>query len=431
MPIRRLLVVSYAYPPMPSVGANRWDAMVRHLRELGHHVTVVSTSAFGELPDPAAEHHVRRASDLIAFPSLRRLLRRGALPPPSHAVAAESAAAAQSAPLPATLERIFVPDLYLATWVPQATALVRRIVRSEPVDCVITSSPYESTHLIGLLARRRGPAWIADFRDGWCFEPHRPPFPTRLQSSVDRRLEASVVRAADLVVAATQGIADDFESRFELDAACVPNGYDPLRYVALPPVKLPEMPSDAIVLAHTGKLSGIRGRDPRPLFAALRLIESEQPELAGRLRLVLAGHMDSEDARLVADSGLNGTVLPIGQLSHAESVSLQRHADILVLLTSVGSNVVTGKLCEYLSANRPVLVLGDEMEAGKIVRETSTGVAVPKDDERAIADAIGLLTQKQSSFSYSPHGIERYVYPGPAESVAALVEDAIGRRART
>jgi glycosyltransferase involved in cell wall biosynthesis len=429
VPARRLLIVSYAYPPMPTVGSNRWDAMARHLRELGHHVTVVSTAAFGEIPDVSQERHVRRAPDLMASPLLRRIMRRGRLPAPSHASAAEIAATPPSTPLPAALHSVLVPDIYLATWVPRATIAARRVLREEPIDCVITSSPYESTHLVGFSVRRRGPAWLADFRDGWCLEPHRPPFPTALQRAIDRALEARVARAADMLTAATQGIASDFASRVGVRAAYVPNGYDPLRHDKLPEFPLRGIPDDAIVIAHTGKLAGLRGRDPRPLFAAIRRLSAEDPRLGLRIRLVLAGRMDSEDARIVAECGLGEQLIEVGQCSHAESIALQRRADVLVLLTSIGRDVVTGKLCEYLSAERPILVLGDDTGAAEIVTETATGITVPRSDVGAVAAALRVLTGSDRGGVYAPRGVDRYVYPGPAEAMAELVEEAIVRRA--
>ena len=47
MKSRRILVISYPYPPMPTVGANRWLAMTKYLRRRGHRVDVLTTSAFG------------------------------------------------------------------------------------------------------------------------------------------------------------------------------------------------------------------------------------------------------------------------------------------------------------------------------------------------------------------------------------------------
>lgn len=428
VPARRLLIVAYTFPPMPSVGSNRWDAMARHLRKLGHSVTIVTTGAFGPIPDSRQERDVRRAQDLVASPLVRRLFRRGPLPPPSHASSTQTSATPPSGPLPVALQRILVPDLYLATWVPQAARLARRVAREEKIECVITSSPYESTHLVGFGLRRDGAAWMADFRDGWCFEPHRPPFPAHIQRVLDERMEARVARRADCVVAATRAIADDFARRLGVEAGYVPNGYDPLRHGNLPRVDIPGLEEDAIVLLHTGKLSGIRGRDPRPLFAAIRKLGAERPGFGERLRLVLAGEMDSADERLVAESGLGAQIVALGHCSHAESISLQHRADALVLLTSPNVSEVTGKLCEYLSAGPPILALAEGNEAARIVQETGAGITVRRDDPEAIAHAIRLVAKADNGLARRAEQIERYVYPGPAEAVEELVEEAISRR---
>lgn len=424
---RRLLIVAYAYPPMPSVGSNRWYAMARHLRALGHDVTVLSTSAFGRMGDGEQEQHVRRAADLTASPLVRRVLRRGPLPPTSEAAGAS--ATPPASPLPPFLQRIFVPDLYIATWVPRAIPLARRIVRERAIECVVTTSPYESVHLVGAAVRRLGPAWVADFRDGWCYEPYRLPFPTAAQRAADRWMEARVARGADRLIAATRAIAEDFGTRLGVEAAHVANGFDPLRHPELPQVGFDGLPADAIVLLHTGKLAGLRGRDPRPLFEAIRRLADEDPQLGARLHLVLAGRLDSDDARLVAESGLGEKLVDLGQRSHAESIALQRRADLLVLLTSIGKDVVTGKLNEYLSAGQPILVLGDETEAARIVEETSTGLAVGRSDVAAIAEVLRRLGQGALREAYAPRGLAPYVYPAPAEAVAELIEEAIaGRR---
>ena len=149
--------------------------MAKYLRLLGHDVTVLTTSAFGNLSDDA-ESGVIRSPDLSASPRLRKLLRRPPLP-------AAGAAAAVDKPPSAAITRFVVPDTWLLTWVPGATRTARALIDDRRIDCVVTSSPYESTHLIGLALGRRRPAWIADFRDGWTFESwRRRPYRQRLGS---------------------------------------------------------------------------------------------------------------------------------------------------------------------------------------------------------------------------------------------------------
>src|SRR3954451_22644360 len=106
----RLLVVTYPSPPMPSTGSNRWTAMTRYLRELGHEVTVLTTAAFGGL-ESDAENDVVRVHDVVANERLGKPLRRPPLPEPGQA-------AAPDVMPPKLLTHVVVPDIYAVTWVP-------------------------------------------------------------------------------------------------------------------------------------------------------------------------------------------------------------------------------------------------------------------------------------------------------------------------
>lgn len=423
---RRLLVVAYTFPPMPTVGANRWDAMARHLRLMGHDVTVISTSAFGTRRDAREEQYVRRAADLTAAPWLRRALRRGALPPPSDLPALSPSRPAES-PLPVFLRQIFVPDLYVATWVPQAFRLARTLIAERQIECVITTSPYESAHLVGLmLSRQTRCAWVADFRDGWSFEPHRPGFPTRLQRWMDHELERTIVRRADVIVGATEPITSDFRTRLHVDAIHIANGFDRLQHQSPVSVALPAFEPDSVTIVHTGKLVGPAKRHPGVLFRALTRLKDEDPELAARIKVLLAGRMDTEETRVIAEAGLDENIVVLGELPRAESLELQRQADVLLLLTSPDGTEATGKLFEYLSAGRPILALASST-AAKIVSETCTGSAVPPDDIDAIHGQLRRLASGTLP-PYAPRGIESYLYPAPAERMSDVIETAIARR---
>ena len=421
MPRRRILVISYFFPPDQTVGGARWAAMSSWLRRQGHEVTVLTTNAAGALP--GEEPWTRRTSDLVGQPALRWLLRR---PPAS---AGETGVAAKK-PVPRWFTEVVVPDELLVTWALTATVQARRLVHERNIDCIVTTSPAQSTHLIPLLLGRRRPAWLADFRDGWRFEPLREAWPTRAQDRLDARLERAVARGAEVVVGVTRPIAHDFEARLGANAKYVSNGWNPELDAGLLDSVRPSLDAGVLNIVHTGQLSGPRGRDPAPLLAALRRLGEERPELAGRLRLVLAGRLQGDDERRLEPLVAQGAVQAVGQLSRDGAAALQREADALLLITSPGhASQATGKLFEYLAAHKPILALAKDNEAARIVEETGSGVTVAPDDVEGIAAALAAAAEGGLARAYAPRGLDRYVYPGPAEAVAELVEEAIARRA--
>jgi glycosyltransferase involved in cell wall biosynthesis len=421
----RLLVIAYHYPPDPSVGAHRWVAMARYLRELGHEVTVLTTRVFGTLPDD--DRWVVRGDDLAANERLRRVLRRPSL---QHQAAPAPPAELVSSAL---FTRVVVPDTYALTWVPFAQRLARSLVCDRAIDCVITSGPPHSLHLCGQWLSRgsTGPAWLADYRDGWRFEPLLGAWPTPPQEWLDAWLERRAARSAGAIAAATLPIAEDFQTRLGIPATHVPNAWDPADDVRVGELGVPAGMLDPATLnvVHAGKLSGPRGRDPRPLFEALARLAARRPQARERLRLVLAGRLDAHDERLLADQPAGEMVRHVGHLSRMQAAALQRGADALLLLTSVGhASQATGKLFEYLAAERPILALASDNEAARIVAETGTGVCVPPEDVEAIERALEEVLDGVLGERYAPHDLERYRYPAPALQVAALLDAAVAAR---
>jgi glycosyltransferase involved in cell wall biosynthesis len=412
VPEHRLLLVTYQHPPMPFLGGDPWSGLATQLRRLGHELTIVTTGAHGALPTDA-ERRVVRTPDLTSAGALRRVLRRPAV-----------AAGSVAKPAPGILTRVIVPDAYLLSWAAWAVPTVRRLIRQEQIDCVITTSPPDSTHLVGLALGRNRPAWVADFRDGWVFEGLREPFPTAPQRRLDAWLEAQVVRRADQVIATTRAAIEDFRARYDRDGGVVPNAWDMALEPEVARASPPPLHGDRVNLVYTGTLGGIRGHDDRALLEALRRLAREEPDIP--LRLVIAGRLMDDEARVL--NALHPIVQLAGALPRAEAVALQRRADALLLITSHHKSIAHGKLFEYLAADKPILALAGDNEPARIVRETRTGEVVAPDDPEAIVAALRRVADR--SLPHDPHGLDRYTYESAAQELAAQIEAAIARRGR-
>jgi glycosyltransferase involved in cell wall biosynthesis len=191
-------------------------------------------------------------------------------------------------------------------------------------------------------------------------------------------------------------------------------------------------------LVHTGRMASSQ-RSPVPLLDAVRLLRSRGSAAARRLQLVFAGPLTAGERGLLEAPDLAGMVRHVGNLDRSEALRLQREADGLLLLTAgTRRGEATGKLFEYLGAERPILVLGEGTEAARIVREADAGDVAAADDEEAIAAALKrLLAGAEGAPGASPGGaptspsaaLRRYTYPEIARRYAELVELARSRAA--
>lgn len=416
--VRRVLVVAHHHPPMPFMGGDRWSGLTKQLRRRGYDVTIVTTRAFGALPTDA-HHGVIRTPDLIAVGALRRIFRRPEIAP-------EGQAPAVAKPPPALLTRVIVPDAYLVSWGAMATPTVRRLIRQRRIECVITTNLPDSTHLVGLALGRDRPAWIADFLDGWMFDGLRDPFPTALQRRLDAWLEGQVVRRADHLIAHSEPLLADFAARFGREGAVISNAWDTDLEPEVARAKPPTLERDRVNLVYTGTLAGAPVHDDRGLLEALRRLVREDPDTAGRMRLVVAGRMMDGEASVLRAPDLEPIVRLAGSLPRPEAVALQRQSDALLLVSSHLKSHATAKLFEYLTADRPILAVAGENEAARIVRATQTGEVVPPDDVDAIVE--GLRRVARRSLTFAPRGADRYTYAAAAEQLCDQIEVAIRRR---
>jgi glycosyltransferase involved in cell wall biosynthesis len=404
-----VLLVSYLFPPADVSAVRRVVALRRGLHEVGVRTTVLTSLAAGCAPDDAAER-VIRAADLRA--------RAGG----QHQIVSGLADGAVTRTRRHWWTRAIVPDVTAATWTPAAIRAALALARTDRPDLVLTSSPPESVHLVGLALRRRGVPWFADLRDGWTFEPPTlRPFATAL----DRALERRVVRRATCVTAVTAPIADDLARR-NPDARVVhlTNGYDPAA-LAQATDERGTLDPRRFSLVYTGS-GGIDGKDPRPFLRALDRVLSVDPALRERIELVVAGSFTEEELVALRAPAFEGAVRVLGRLDHARALGLQQAADGLLLITSVGvTQVATAKVYEYLAASKPILALADANAAAELLARCGGHTLAPPDDDNAIVAALRAYVERRvlRGEPYAPAAdfdVEQYGFPRIVERLLDL-----------
>jgi glycosyltransferase involved in cell wall biosynthesis len=413
---RRVLLVAQLAPPSPLIAARRIAGLAKYLPDEGLEVSVLTSRISGEGEIKGART-VARTRDLMATPLNWRRAQFKAL----------EGSADGSYSKPSRLQSVLVPDIAAATWLPFAVTRTLRLVRECGVDCVITSGPPHSVHIVGLALRRCGIPWIADFRDGWTFDQPARAFPLRAQRQLDAALERRVAKRADALVGVTEPIADDLSRRFDRPAKVLTNAFDPEEVADGGDNGL--LDPDRFSVVHTGTIA-YAGSTPVPLLEAVRVLKRHHPQVAARLEVVLAGPLSAEEEHLVRAADLVDTVRPVGTLDRPTTLRLQQAADaLLVVLTGRSARrAATGKLFEYLATDAPILVLGKGNEAARIVDETGSGFATSGSDPDAIAAALHQLVSSPSGWSRNALAVERYSYPQVARRYAELIEAVSVRR---
>jgi glycosyltransferase involved in cell wall biosynthesis len=374
----KVLLVTRHFPPGGGGGVQRPLKFATHLPALGIETHVLApdipdsaaANAELELPTQAWIHRVRYVGPRGGRPSERLLDKQGV-----------ARIGTQAALLG---RKLLLPDENVP-WSTFALPVAIRLVKRERIDVVLTTSPPPSLHLLGAAVKKAtGAAWVADLRDPLGAHPHRRGYESqlaRLKESTVGGVAKLVAKQADAIVAASDAIADEIRAlEPKGKVVTIANGCDFDDFTGLV-----HHPSDQLRITHTGHFHG--KRDPKPFLRALA--ESGLDDVVVRF----AGDFRAADREYAEALGLGDRLELLGDVSRRRSLELQRDSDVLLLLIPEsggrGRGVLTGKIFEYLAAERPILAaVPPDGAAAQLVRDTGAGVVASADDVDALREAL-------------------------------------------
>ena len=381
----KVLLVSFYFPPAGGGGVQRPLKLAQYLPALGIETHVLAPD------DPRWVHR----DEELRVPTQAWVHRARYLGPgggsPKELLSGKDGIDRALTKAALLGRRVLVPDEN-ALWNVTAIPAALRIVRSEGIDAVITTSPPPSVHLVGAAVQRAtGARWLADLRDSIAAHAHRSvdTHAQRAKNAVQRRVAALVAARADAVSCVSDAISDEIRALdpkgpvVTIANGCDFDDFDGLAYT----------PGPRLRITHTGSFFG--RRDPRPFLQALH--DTGVDAVARFL-----GDFRSSDREWAERLDLGDRLDLIPYAPRADSLALQRDSDVLLLLIPEadgrGKGVLSGKVFEYIAAGRPILAaVPPDGAAARLLRETGAGIVVPPDDVDAIGAALVELAERFSN----------------------------------
>lgn len=382
--MRKVLIVTYYWPPAGGAGVQRIAKFCKYLPEFGWE-PVILTVKNGKyaitdeslLPDVARVKHVHRAFSLEphgVYRAIGGLLRGHRAPRTPDKKGTHSA--------PRWLQRladcirlnVFIPDSRIG-WLSNACRVGARIIERDRVDLLLSSVPPYTPHLIaGRLKARFSIPWIADFRDPW-FESHTYNTAPRLPPVkwLTRRLEKKSLLAADHVICANWGIRDVLAAKLEPFQRekfhIITNGYDAGDASEV------VTRTEHFVVSYFGTMYSL-GFPRRVLDAIARLVDTDA-DFARDFSLRIVGDVGA-DVRTELTRAFRGAHVSIRPyVPHAEMLEMLYQEQVLTVLVNqvpLNTCIAPAKLYECLPTGNPILAIGPvDGDADRILRETGTG----------------------------------------------------------
>ena len=400
--MKRVLIISYYWPPTGGSGVQRWVKFAKYLPAEGWQPVIytpenpeqlaVDASLEAEVP---AEAEVIRRRIVEPYEMYKKLLRKSGHS--KEAVEVNPVNAQNKSFLQKVAMWIrgnfFRPDPR-CLWIRPSVKFLKEYLKEHPVDLIVSTGPPQSMHLIGrLLAKETGLPWIADFRDPWTkifYFKHLQM--TRTTVKWHKKMEKKVLDDATVVVAVSPLVQQEFQAMTQTPVELITNGFDECDFTATKNTEASGGPDREFVITHTGLFAA--DGNPTVLWDVLAEKCSKDESFKKLMKIRLVGKTDEQILKSIEDAGLSGNLEDMGYQPHAVAVEQQRKASLLILPLRKEPEykaVLPGKLFEYLASWRPVLGIGQTDGAmSMILNNTKTGFVLNWDDKMSIEKYIDI-----------------------------------------
>ncbi len=404
---KRVLIVTYYWPPAGGSAIQRVLKFVKYMRQYGWE-PVILTVRDGEYPaiDHTFEQEIPKGIKIYKTGSIQPFsLYRSLTGKKKHAKITNDVFTRKNKNIMDRIAKwirlnLFIPDARIG-WYFHAHRQASRIIREEKIDLIFSSSPPHSLQLIARkIARKHRIKWVADFRDPWSelvhYQANKRSWLTR---KIDGHFEKIVFKDADRIIAAAKHYAQCIKSHVDRQIDVIYNGYD-----AADMLPATEKTDSCFLITYTGELS--KDRIPYPLIKALSKLKND------RIRLQFIGNACEELHEEVLRNNIEGITTYKHYIPHKEALRELARSDLLLIVvnnTSEGRGIVPGKLFEYMGMRKPILCIGPETgETAHLIAGNGAGFTVDYPDEEKCSRIITeLLHHQTASLTFTVDKFER------------------------
>ena len=374
---KKLLIITYYFPPAGGPGVQRWLKFVKYLPEFDVQPIVyipenptypiIDEGLIGQISDKVIvlKNKIWEPYQLASIFSKNKTkkISSGIFPQKKKQTFLDKT-------FLWVRGNLFIPDARVF-WVKPSVSYLEKYIKENNIDTIVTSGPPHSLHLIGLeLKEKLNVKWFADFRDPWTtIGYHKALRLSNYAAKKHKKLESKVLNTADTIIVTSKTTKAEFEAITSKPISVITNGYD------IENVEKQTLDTK-FTLAHIG--SFLSDRNPPFLWECLVELLNEIPDFKKYLEIKLIGAVSQEVLDAISQFNLREYLNLLGYVSHHEAIAHQKKSQVLLLIeinSEDTKSIIPGKLFEYMVSNRPIIAIGPQgSDFADIIKETNTGV---------------------------------------------------------
>lgn len=376
MSSKKVLIITYYWPPAGGPGVQRWLKFVKYLPHYDvEPIVYCPRNPSYPLVDTSLKEEIPEGIEVLSQP-IREPYRLASL------FSRKSTKDISSGIIPKAKKQTFIEKFLLfirgnyfipdarVNWVKPSITFLSQYISQNAIDSIITTGPPHSLHLIGLgLKKKIGVNWIADFRDPWTTIGYHKALKLRRKAKEKHiQLEKNVLSNADEIIVTSHFTKKEFSTKTNVPITVITNGYDN-HHVSV------DNKDAKFTLSHIGSL--LSERNPIVLWRVLSKLIETHSEFAKHFRLNLVGIVSDDILDSIKSNGLEEFVTVVGYVNHDEAIAYQMKSRLLLLIEIDSEDtkaIIPGKLFEYMISETPILAIGpDGSDVETIIKSTNTG----------------------------------------------------------
>ena len=393
---KKILIITYYWPPSGGSGVQRWLKFVKYLLQQGWEPIVYTPeNPSFTIQDPSLQKDVPLSVEVIKLPiwepynaffKFSKLFGKKNIKQSDFVTTGKKSFFQKISTW--VRGNFFIPDARIF-WVKPSVVFLHDFIQSNQIDKIVTTGPPHSVHLIGLKLKQKNPSlkWIADFRDPWTeWDLLDTLSLTNIARGIHRKQERNVLQTADRVITIAPYHVHRLEVLSDRKVDLITNGFDVDDFK-----NIIHSRTDKFTIRHIGIVDELR--DPRPVMEAIKEVCNSHPQLAARIHIEFIGNVNSAFKEFVEqDVVLSNITHFVGQMPHAQLLALYGKTDLQLLVlayTAIAPGNLPGKFFEYLASGNPILAIGPvEGDAAAVLLKTKAGEIFERSDKLAIQKSI-------------------------------------------
>ncbi|WP_452596552.1 glycosyl transferase family 1 [Pontimicrobium sp. MEBiC01747] len=422
---KKVLIITYYWPPAGGPGVQRWLKFVKYLPDFNiEPIVYCPENPNYPLIDKSLITDVAKDLTVIKqpikepykiasiFSKKSKTISKGIIPVEKKQSFIEKA-------MLYVRGNFFIPDAR-KNWVKPSVAFLYNYIKTNAIQTIITTGPPHSLHLIGLqLQQRLDVKWISDFRDPWTtIGYHKQLRLTEASKAKHKTLEHEVLNAADEIVVTSNNTKVEFETITNKPITVITNGYD------VEKVKTQEL-DIKFSISHIGSL--LSKRNPLVLWKVLKALVEEEKGFAEDLEINFVGAVSDSILKTITSYKLDAYVKNRGYVPHKEAIMYQKKSQILLLVeidSEETKSIIPGKLFEYMVSQRPIIALGPkDSDVEIIINKTNTGKYFDYNNYKELKELLKVhyIAFKKNDLKTQPINLQNYSRKKLTETLSKLI----------